>query len=85
MQLLPMDMPAEIHRRTMTGPVGGAIDGHVVVAKGPFIIMAHGLLSIDPAEREGLWITSPLGDLSAEEAEEALRQWSEACGHAGRP
>ncbi len=81
MQLLPMDMPAEIHRRMPPDQAREAANGDVVVARGPFIIMAHGLLAIDPAEREGLWIASPLGDLSPEEAEEALRLWSDARGH----
>ena len=76
MQLLPMDVPAEIHRRIGHGASAYAEAGDVVVAKGPLVIMAHGLLSIDPAERDACWITSAMGDLTAADAEEALRQWS---------
>ena len=76
MQLLPMDVPAEIHRRVGHGASSHAREAAVVVARGPLVIMAHGLLSIDPAERDACWITSPMGDLTAADAEEALRQWS---------
>jgi hypothetical protein len=38
--------------------------------------MAHGLCAIAPGMRETCWITSELGDLTAEEAEEILRVWS---------
>lgn len=71
MQLFPMDVPAELHRRT-----DGAQGDDVIVARGPLIIMAHGLLAIDPARRGECWIHSALGDLSATDAEEALRRWS---------
>jgi hypothetical protein len=71
MQALPMDIPAEIHRWVEDG-------SDVTVAKGPLVIMAHGLMSIDPAERCQFWIHSALGDLSPQQIEEALRRWSTA-------
>ena len=70
MTLLPMDLPAEIHRRTIDQAT------EVTVARGPLVIMAYGLMAIDPAERDCFWITSPLGDLSPEAAEDVLRQWN---------
>lgn len=73
MQLMPMNMPAEIHRQ-IEDP--GHARREVVVAKGPLVIMAHGLCAIDPALRPTCWITSAAGDLSAEQAEEVLRAWS---------
>ncbi|WP_157073679.1 hypothetical protein [Sphingomonas soli] len=69
MQLLPMDAPAELHRWAPRA-------GDVLVASGPLIIMAHGLLAIPPADRRACWITTASGDLSADDAEEALRAWS---------
>lgn len=76
MQLLPMNTPAEIHRWVETGGKRRTSRSDVTVARGPLVIMAYGLMSIDPAERESFWIHSPLGDLTPEEAEETLRNWS---------
>ena len=70
MPLLPMDLPAEIHRRAQDCAT------NVTVARGPLVIMAYGLMAIDPAERDRFWITSALGDLTPEAAEEVLRQWN---------
>ncbi len=74
MQLLPMDVPAEIHRWASQD----AAD--VVVARGPLVIMAHGLMALDPTERGSCWIETAIGDLTAVEAEEALRSWSKRSG-----
>ncbi|MBX3563759.1 MAG: hypothetical protein KF730_04190 [Sphingomonas sp.] len=70
MQLLPMNVPAEIHRWVNKD----AAD--VIVARGPLVIMAHGLMALDPAERGSCWIATAAGDLSPGDAEEALRSWS---------
>lgn len=65
-----MNMPAEIHR------TDDAIAGDSRVARGPLVIMAHGLLAIAAERRSGFTIRSPLGEFSAEQVEEALRRWS---------
>ena len=70
MQLLPMDVPAEIHRRVKQD----AAD--IVVARGPLVMMAHGLIALDAAEQGTCWISTSIGDLSPGDAEEALRNWS---------
>lgn len=70
MQLPPMNLPAEIHR------VDDGSGGCSRVARGPLIIMAHGLLSIAADRRNGFLIRSPLGELNAEQAEEVLRRWT---------
>ncbi|RYD97043.1 MAG: hypothetical protein EOP61_17170 [Sphingomonadales bacterium] len=70
MQLLPMDAPAEIHRWASKDA------GDVVVARGPLVIMARGLMSLSPVDRGACWITTEAGDLSADDAEAALRAWS---------
>lgn len=70
MQQIPMDVPAELHRRVCLGD-----DGDLTVATGPLLIMAHGLMSIAPAQRGKFWITSTVGDLGPSEIEAALRQW----------
>ncbi len=74
MRLLPMDVPAEIHRRVAKGE-GERLPGEIVVARGPLVIMAHGLMAIDASSRGDFWIHSELGDLTAAEAEESLRRW----------
>ncbi len=71
-----MDMPAELHRRIEGLEAGTPGSYEVTVAKGPLVIMAHGLMSLDPSAREGCWITSAAGTLSPAEVEEALRRWS---------
>ena len=76
MRLLPMNLPAEIHRWIKDDKPGGAGGIDVTVAKGPLVIMAHGLLAIDPRGRAGCRITSAVGDLSPRQAREALRRWS---------
>ena len=76
MHLLPMDVPAEIHRWIEDDEHPGHHNGEVIVAKGPLVIMAHGLCALDPVLRDSFWITSEAGNLNAGEAEEALRNWS---------
>jgi hypothetical protein len=76
MQLFPMDVPAEIHRWVDYGAADGCGRTDVTVAKGPLVMMAHGLLAIDPLGREGCWITSPMGDLTPRQAKAVLRRWS---------
>jgi len=67
---LPMNMPAELHR------VGAAACGRGSVARAPLVILAHGLLAIDPERRDEFVIRSALGEFSASEAEAALRDWN---------
>jgi hypothetical protein len=71
MQVFPMDLPAELHRRSSDVP-----GDDVIVATGPLVIMAHGLLALDPEARKACWIHSEAGDLDAAEAEEQLEVWS---------
>lgn len=67
-----MDLPAELHRR------GSDVPGDdVIVATGPLVIMAHGLLALAPEERAACWIHSEAGDLDAAEVEEQLQGWSQ--------
>ncbi len=78
MRLFPMDVPAEIHRWVEAGDAGAPRRTDVLVAKGPLVIMAHGLLAIDPAGTIGCWITSPMGNLTSRQARAVLRRWSTA-------
>lgn len=71
MQPMPMDLPAELHRRGSNVP-----NDDVIVATGPLVIMAHGLLALDPEDRKTCWIHSDAGDLDAAGAEEQLEVWS---------
>jgi len=71
MQAMPMDLPAELHRRGSDVP-----NGDVIVARGPLVIMAQGLLALDPEARKCCWIHSAAGDLDAAGAEQQLECWS---------
>ncbi len=79
MQLPPMNAPAVLHRRL--GPIDacGSVPSDVIVARGPLIILAYGLLSVSPADRDALWISVEQDNLMPGEVEEAMRRWS---GHA---
>ncbi|AQR73830.1 hypothetical protein [Sphingomonas sp. LM7] len=70
MGLLP-NVPAELWRVDASGRSSGS-----VVARGPLVIMAHSLLAIDAARRDGFKIRSSLGEIDAEQAREALRRWT---------
>ncbi|MDG2534291.1 hypothetical protein P6144_11575 [Sphingomonas sp. HITSZ_GF] len=72
MQVLPMDLPAELHRRGSDVP-----GGDVIVATGPLAMMARGLLALAPEDRDAFWIHSEAGDLDAAEAEEQVAGWSQ--------
>jgi hypothetical protein len=74
-----MDTPAEI-RRWVGESEPGLGRNDVLVASGPLVIMAHGLLSIDRHQRRDFWIRSPAGDLSPRDAEEALCRWNGTSG-----
>ena len=77
MQLLPMHLPAELHRRALESAGASEMVGaEVTVARGPLVIMAYGLMAIDPAERDCFWISSAQGDLTADATEEVLRGWN---------
>lgn len=67
MAALAMDMPAELNRLGK--------DGAVTVARGPLVILAHGLMAIERTQRRRFWISSAGGRMSAREAERALQRW----------
>jgi hypothetical protein len=69
-----MNAPAEI-RRSIRGPEPTDAQDEVVIARGPLVIMAHGLLALDADMRARCWISSPDGELDAHAAEEVLRRW----------
>jgi hypothetical protein len=77
MRALPMDAPAEIHRWVESSESGQPGRSDVTVARGPLVLMAHGLMAVAAEMRDSFWITSEAGDLTADQAEEALRRWSE--------
>ncbi|RYY29020.1 MAG: hypothetical protein EOP62_01515 [Sphingomonadales bacterium] len=64
-----MNAPAEIYRRVRQDAAA------VIVARGPLVIMAHGLMALAPVDRGTCWIHYAGGDVSPGEAEEALRIW----------
>ncbi len=75
MALLPVDVPAAIYRRARDAEPGVAGE-ETLVAKGPLVIMAHGLMAIAPEDRDAFCIRCALGCFDAGEIEEALRGWT---------
>lgn len=65
-----MNAPAVLRRRA-----GMRGDEAVTVAKGPFIILVHSLLAIAPDQRDDFWISMPMGDIGAAQAESTLERW----------
>ena len=76
MRHLPMDVPAEMHRWVESSDSDQPGRSDMLVAKGPLVLMAHGLMAIEAEMRDSFWITSALGDLTASQAEEAVRRWN---------
>ncbi|MBO9711418.1 hypothetical protein [Sphingomonas sp.] len=70
-----MDTPAEIHRALGLEEAEERGVWEVVVARGPLVIMAHGLVAIDPDGDAGCWITSAEGSLTPRQASAALLDW----------
>jgi hypothetical protein len=46
------------------------------MAKGPFVMMMHGLASLPAVTRRNCWIETPMGDVSPEDAAATLQEWS---------
>ncbi|MCD2324016.1 hypothetical protein LQ953_08335 [Sphingomonas sp. IC-56] len=69
---LPMTAPAVLRR--CTAPESSDREA-AVVAKGPLIIMAHGLMAMDAAMRSEFRITSPVGEFSADDTAQLLHRW----------
>lgn len=80
MQLPAIDAPAELRRRVADPAApGGAREA--VIARGPLIIVAHGLCAIMPeAVRAQCWIASAVGDFDADQARALLHDWSSPVG-----
>ena len=47
----------------------------IVIAKGPFIILAYGYLSLPLEIRDHAWIRCPDGDVMPGEIEAVMRRW----------
>ncbi|UZK66114.1 hypothetical protein [Sphingomonas sp. M1-B02] len=82
MLLMPMNVPAAIHRRCERADT--------IVAEGPLLIMAHGLMALAPENRADCWISTKLGNLMPHDAEIMLRNWDgrqakAAAGRTARP
>jgi hypothetical protein len=67
-----MDTPVEIRRWTFDG----TNRSETVIARGPFIIMIHGIAALVPPVRKECWIATPYGDITPDQAADALRAWS---------
>ncbi len=75
MQLPSLNTPAELHRKVGMAISDPELDGDIVVARGPFIILACGFMALDVKDRGALWISCPSGVLTAGEVEDAVRHW----------
>lgn len=84
MHQFPMSAPAEIHRLVQQTEAGKSSLRDVVVARGPLVIMAHGLLAIGDAadpDGHGCWIVCDAERLDPEEAREVLHRWGAPPAH----
>ena len=73
---LPMSAPAALYRCACAeGDSCG--EEHDPVASGPLIIMVHGLMALPPERRDAFKISGTFGELTAADAAEAIRQWSQ--------
>lgn len=76
----PIDVPAALLRIRRKYDAPTTADDAETVARGPLILMAYGMRAVPRAAQAGYCIRTPLGDLSAEEAEAALLDWTRPHG-----
>ena len=70
-----MNTPCILYRMARNNDSTGPRERRIVIAKGPFIIMAYGYLSLPPETRSSAWINCPDGDVMPGEIESVMRQW----------
>jgi hypothetical protein len=73
---ITMHEPAMLYRKMSEVGQPGRRDWETVVARGPFIVMAHGYLAFDPEHRASFCIRSETREVSPEEIEQAVRDWN---------
>src|SRR3982751_4260868 len=70
-----MNVPSILYRMAGNEDVAEPSERGIVVAKGPFIFMAYGFLSLPLETRSSAWINCPDGDVMPGEIEAIMRQW----------
>lgn len=75
MAKIAMDEPATLCRRIGNVSPSGRDEPEMVVAKGPFIIMAAGYLALAVADRDAFCIRCAQGEVESTEVEEAMLEW----------
>ena len=73
-----MKTPSILYRMARREEVTGACEQRIIIAKGPFIFMAYGYLSLPRDARGSAWITCPHGDVLPDEIETVMRQWHQS-------
>ena len=76
MPQITMHEPAMLYRKMGDITQPGRRDWETVVARGPFIVMAHGYLAFDPEHRASFCIRSETREVTPEEIEQAVRDWN---------
>lgn len=78
MRLPPMHAPAELCRQSVGNATraGEGGDVAVVIARGPLVLMAHGLCAVEAGERGDWWIEADGERFSAEDTLALLRHWN---------
>ncbi len=72
-----MNMPSILYRMARSDDIAEPHNRGIVIAKGPFIIMAYGYLSLSLETRSSAWINCSHGDVMPDEIETVMRQWHE--------
>lgn len=75
MPKIAMDEPATLCRRIGNVIHSGRDEPEMVVATGPFIIMAAGYLALDATDRDAFCIRCAQGEVESSEVEEAMLEW----------
>jgi len=75
MPRIAMNMPSILYRMARNDDSTELSERRVIIARGPFIIMAYGYLSLPLEIRSSAWINCPDGDVMPGEIEAVMQQW----------
>ncbi|MEP7005053.1 MAG: hypothetical protein ABI810_03655 [Sphingomonas bacterium] len=70
-----MNAPSILYRMARNEDSTESSERRIIIAKGPFIILAYGYLSLPLEVRCAAWINCPDGDVMSGEIEAVMRQW----------
>ncbi len=72
---MAMNVPASLRCKADHEQSSASNHADIVVAQGPFIIMAYGYLSLSLEKRRSCWIGTATGNVLPDEIEEVMHRW----------